>query len=81
MAKAQASLITELERATHSGEHDCAVTLRRVTDLFLAGADRFSEDQVLLFENVLGFLVQRIETRARAELSTRLALVGNARSG
>ena len=78
MAKAQASLITELERATHSGEHDCAETLRRVTDLFLAGADRFSEDQVLLFENVLGFLVQRIETRARAELSTRLALVGNA---
>jgi uncharacterized protein (DUF2336 family) len=78
MAKAQVSLITELERATDSGSHDCAETLRRVTDLFLAGADRYSEDQVLLFENVLGFLVQRIETRARAELSTRLALVGNA---
>ena len=59
---------------------NCAETLRRVTDLFLAGADRFTEDQVLLFENVLGFLVQRIETRARAELSTRLALVGNAPS-
>src|SRR5262245_22641941 len=75
---AQASLIAELERATRKGEHDCAETLRRVTDLFLAGADRFSEDQVLLFENVLGFLVQKIETRARAELSTRLALVANA---
>ena len=79
MAKAQGSLITELERAIHSGSHERSEeTLRRVTDLFLAGADRFSEDQVLLFENVLGFLVQKIETRARAELSTRLALVDNA---
>jgi uncharacterized protein (DUF2336 family) len=79
MMKAQVSLISELERAMHSGSHDrCAETLWRVTDLFLAGADRFSEDQVLLFEDVLGFLIQRIETRARAELSTRLALVDNA---
>ena len=79
MAKAQGSLITELERAIHSGSHERSEeTLRRVTDLFLAGADRFSEDQVLLFEDVLGFLIQRIETRARAELSTRLALVDNA---
>jgi Uncharacterised protein conserved in bacteria (DUF2336) len=79
MAKAQDSLITELEHATHSGSPDqCIETLRRVTDLFMAGADRFTEDQVLLFEDVLGFLIQRIETRARAELSTRLALVGNA---
>jgi uncharacterized protein (DUF2336 family) len=82
MAKAQHSLISELERATHSGSHDkCVDTLKRVTDLFLAGADRFSEDQVRLFEDVLGFLIQRIETRARAELSTRLALVGNAPIG
>jgi len=78
MTKVQASLITELERATHSGAHDCAETLRRVTDLFLVGADRFSEEQVLLFEDVLGFLIEKIETRARAELSTRLALVDNA---
>jgi uncharacterized protein (DUF2336 family) len=78
MAQAHASLIAELERATHGEAHDCTDTLRRVTDLFLAGADRFSEDQVRLFEDVLGFLVQRIETRARAELSTRLALVSNA---
>lgn len=82
MAKAQHSLISELERATHSGSHDkCVDTLKRVTDLFLSGADRFSEDQVRLFEDVLGFLIQRIETRARAELSTRLALVENAPLG
>jgi uncharacterized protein (DUF2336 family) len=79
MAIPQGSLITELERATRSGSHDkCAETLQRVTDLFLAGADRFTEDHVRIFENVLEFLVQRIENRARAELSTRLALVKNA---
>jgi uncharacterized protein (DUF2336 family) len=78
MAQAQASLIAELERATHGDAHECADTLRRVTDLFLSGADRFTEDQVRLFEDVLGFLIERIDTRARAELSTRLALVDQA---
>src|SRR5215468_799865 len=77
--KASESVIVELERATHSGSPErCAETMRRVTDLFLSGADRYSEDQVLLFENVLGFLVERIERRARGELTTRLALVGYA---
>jgi uncharacterized protein (DUF2336 family) len=78
MAQAHASLIAELERATHGSAHECTDTLRRVTDLFLAGADRFTEDQVRLFEDVLGFLIERIDTRARAELSTRLALVEQA---
>ena len=79
MANMQVSVIRELEHAMHGGSLDrCEETLSRVTDLFLAGADRFSEDQVLLFEDVLGFLIERIETRARAELSTRLALVDNA---
>jgi uncharacterized protein (DUF2336 family) len=73
------SLIAELERATHSGSADrCAETMQRVTDLFLSGVERYSEDQVLLFENVFEFLVIRIEERAREELATRLALVDNA---
>src|SRR5499426_2264757 len=81
MTKATAgpSLIAELERATHSGSADrWAETMRRVTDLFLSGVERYSEDQVLLFENVFEFLVIRIEERAREELATRLALVDNA---
>ncbi len=79
MANAQISLISELEYATRSGSHDkCVETLQRVTDLFLAGADRFTEDHVRIFENVLEFLIQRIEHRARAELSNRLALIDNA---
>ena len=73
------SLIAELERATHSGSSArCAETMRRVTELFLTGAERYSEDQVLLFENVFEFLVIRIEERAREELATRLALVDHA---
>jgi uncharacterized protein (DUF2336 family) len=76
---AQVSLIAELEHATHSGSPAiCAQALTRVTDLFLASADRFSEEQVLVFEEVFEFLIHRIETRARQELSTRLALVENA---
>ncbi|MBX9773455.1 MAG: DUF2336 domain-containing protein [Xanthobacteraceae bacterium] len=78
MAQAQPSVISELERATHGDADECADALQRVTDLFLSGADRFSEDQVRLFEDVLGFLIERIDTRARAELSTRLALVERA---
>jgi uncharacterized protein (DUF2336 family) len=78
-ATASPSLIAELERATHSGSSDrCAETMRRVTELFLTGAERYSEDQVLLFENVFEFLVIRIEERAREELATRLALIDNA---
>jgi uncharacterized protein (DUF2336 family) len=78
-APASSSLIAELERATHGGSSErCAETMRRVTDLFLTGAERYSEDQVRLFENVLEFLVIRIEERAREELATRLALVDNA---
>jgi len=84
MAKSRASesLIVELERATNSGSPErCVETMRRVTELFLTGADRYSEEQVLLFENVLGLLVERIEWRAREELSAQLALVHNAPIG
>ena len=76
---AQDSVITELERAMRSGSHDkCAQTLRRITDLFLVNADRFNEDQIGIFDDVLVLLIQRIETKVRVELSTRLAVVPNA---
>ena len=76
------SLIAELERATHSGSKTCAETLRRVTDLFLAGADRFTEDQVLLFEDVLGFLIAKDrDTGARGALDAAGAGRATLRSG
>jgi uncharacterized protein (DUF2336 family) len=73
------SLIAELENAIKAGTRDRRVeTLRRVTDLFLDGADRFNDTQIDLFDDVLSHLIERMETRALSELSKRLAPVENA---
>ncbi len=70
------SIIAELEDAVRSGSSERRVsTLRQVTDLFLHGGERLSEDQVRVFDDVLCLLVTRVESRARAELSARLAPV------
>ena len=73
------SLISELEDSIHAGSDNRRLqTLRRVTDLFLAEPDRLTDEQVNIFGDVLLRLVERIETRARAELSRRLAPIHNA---
>ena len=73
------SLIAELEDAIQSGSKDKRVdALRRITDLFVADADRFSDQQIDVFDDVLGHLIKRIEEKALAELSQRLAPIGNA---
>jgi uncharacterized protein (DUF2336 family) len=69
----------ELEEAIAHGTSQKRIeTLRRVTDLFVSGAEQFSEEQVELFDEVIGRLADQIEARARAELSDRLAEIGNA---
>jgi uncharacterized protein (DUF2336 family) len=68
------SIIDELEDALSSGSSQKRIeTLRQVTDLFLHDGERLSEDQVKVFDDVLCLLIARVESRARAELSTRLA--------
>jgi uncharacterized protein DUF2336 len=68
------SIIAELEDAVRDGTTAKRVqTLRRVTDLFLNDGDRLNEEQVKVFDDVLCLLIARVETRARAELSKRLA--------
>jgi hypothetical protein len=68
------SIIAELEDAVREGTSAKRVrTLRRVTDLFLNDGDRLNEEQVKVFDDVLCLLIARVETRARAELSKRLA--------
>jgi uncharacterized protein (DUF2336 family) len=70
------SIISELEDAVSGGTSAKRVaTLRRVTDLFLHDADRLSDEQVKVFDDVLCFMIARVETRARAELAKRLAPV------
>ena len=68
------SIIAELEDAVRGGSSAKRVdTLRQVTDLFLNDGDRLSDDQVQVFDDVLCLLIARVETRAKAELSQRLA--------
>ena len=74
MAAAERSLITEIEEIFASGSAvRQAEILRRVTDLFMAGADNYSDEQVDLFDGVISRIADRIETKARAELAHRLA--------
>ena len=68
------SIIAELEDAVRGGSSAKRVeTLRQVTDLFLNDGERLSDDQVKVFDDVLCLLIARVETRAKAELSRRLA--------
>ncbi len=76
---AQRSLIDEVERVMAAGSADQRVNiLRRVTDLFMVGPDKYSELQVEIFGDVIGRLAEQIELKARAELANRLAPVTNA---
>src|SRR5258708_30380712 len=76
------SIIAELEDAVRAGSSARRVeTLRQVTDLFLNDGERLSDDQVKVFDDVLCLLIARVETRANAELSRRLAPLVYAPSG
>src|ERR687893_459972 len=71
--------IPELEEVINAGSPErCAEALKRVTAFFLGRASRFSEEHVRLFDNVIGRLVEEIESKARAELAQHLAPVSNA---
>ena len=73
------SLIPELEQVVVHGSREKRVeTLRRVTTLFLHGASNYGELHVDLFDDVFGLLVENVESKARAELSVRLAPLTNA---
>src|ERR1700761_1842775 len=73
------SLIPELEKVVQHGTHQKrAEALLRLTALFLGGADQYNDEHVNLFDQVFGLLIEEIETKARAELSNRLAPVPNA---
>ena len=53
-------------------------TLRKVTDLFVGNAPQYKEEQVALFDSVLGGLAKDSDVSTRAELARRLAAVENA---
>ena len=79
---AQEHLIGELEGVLASRDPSGrAEVLRRVTDLFVHGSGRFTDDQIELFDDVMSRLVGTIELAARAEFGSRLALVSDAPAG
>jgi uncharacterized protein (DUF2336 family) len=79
---ASPSLLPELEDVVQNGTPERrAATLARITSLFIDGAPRFSDQHVALFDDVILFLREEIETKAVAELARRLAPVDKAPAG
>src|ERR1700684_3585009 len=73
------SLLDELEATLASGSSSRGIAiLTSVTDLFINGAPRFSEDQIGIFDDVMARLMETIEAKARAKLAQRLAPIANA---
>jgi uncharacterized protein (DUF2336 family) len=74
-------LIDELEAALTSGTNARRIEmLTRITDLFVGGAGRYSEEQIGIFDDIMVRLVSTIEAKARAKLAQRLAPIANAPS-
>ena len=72
-------LIDQLEGALSSTDISRrAEALHRVTDLFVLGSGAFSEDQVELFDNVMGRLIANIEVSVLASFGRRLAKLRDA---
>ncbi len=73
------SLIDEIEASFRGGSAGSrANTLRRITDLFMAGADTYQEPQIGVFDDVLCQLINKIEKEAIVELSRTVAPVAKA---
>lgn len=72
-------LLSELDHAIRRGSAARrAAAVEQITALFLSGAERLSEEQVAVFDDVFCRLVTEIEARALVELATTLAPIDNA---
>jgi uncharacterized protein (DUF2336 family) len=76
---AQDSLIDQLEGVLASKDlSKRADVLRRVTDLFVHGSGKFTDEQIDVFDEVMSKLVETIELAARVAFGSRLARVADA---
>lgn len=76
---AQENLIDQLEGVLACRDlSQRAEILRRVTDLFIYGSGKFSEDQIGLFDGLMCRLVGEIELAARVAFGNRMAGVADA---
>ena len=77
-----ASLIPGLDDIVKNGDpRRCADAAEKISELFLQGAAQFQPAHVDLFDGILTGLVPHTEIVARADLSERLSLLGNAPPG
>ncbi len=75
---ADLSFIAELEHAiAHGSSERRSQILQRITDLFVIGSAQFSDDDISLFDDVIGRLAAKIEQSAQVLLATRLAPIPN----
>jgi uncharacterized protein (DUF2336 family) len=73
------ALIPELQDVVRHGSREKrADTLQRLTALFLHGAGRYNDEHVALFDDLFGLLIEGIDNKALAELSTHVAPLSNA---
>jgi uncharacterized protein (DUF2336 family) len=81
MATEAQALILELDSVLSKAPAPAAwraKILRRVTDLFLVDATAYSNDQIAVFDDVIGHLIAKADRRLLVELSNRLAQAKNA---
>jgi uncharacterized protein (DUF2336 family) len=72
-------IIAKLESALAQGSTDrCNDILWGIADLFVAGAAKYSPEEIAFFDEVLRRLTLQIELTARALLANRLAPIPNA---
>ena len=73
------TLLAELDTALSGVSQDWrTAVLRQIADLFLGDAERYSKDQVALFDTVMSLLLPGVDDQTLAELSSRLAGVPDA---
>jgi hypothetical protein len=70
------ALIAELDSVGGLSSERRAEILRQVTKLFSSDADRFSESQIAVFDDVILRLIEHVEERTLTQLSHRLSEIG-----
>jgi len=75
-------LIEELEHAISNGDiARRAKALRLVSDLFELGSGRFSDEHIVLFDQIMQCLISKIETSAKASFGSFMASFPDAPGG
>ena len=73
------TLLAELDTALpQAAESWRSTVLRKITDLFLSGAELYTDQHVALFDAVISRLLPGMDRDELAELSSRLAAIANA---